>query len=446
LLYFQGHTGDGNSELWRTDGTSGGTVLALDLCPGLAGSAPFFFTVMNDEFYFTARDGVHGTEPWKMTFIPSGPHTHVLSTHSLKFDIRAPSQLTQSVTITNTSLEPLFISSVGCEPPCFTVTPSSSTIPPGAIQSFEVRYANRKMGMKGTIIFSNSGGDLSDTVFAEVSSGDTGTGVQNPPVAPLRANHVGSGWNLVAVSHLAANMDKASIFPSAISSAYGYDGAYHEKSTLDAGTGYWVKFPSECDNAQDGDPITEQTISVTNGWNLIGSITAPVATADIAANIPGVALSRFFGYNSRYQTVDTLLPGLGYWVRVNQACQLSISAAGVMPGKNRVSISNNEIEPPPPPTVTEARTQLPIEFSLGQNYPNPFNPSTLINYTLASSAYVTLKVYNTLGQEIASLVNGQQEAGYKMAKFEITNLPSGIYIYRLSVGSFTDTKKMILMK
>ncbi|HMU42761.1 MAG TPA: T9SS type A sorting domain-containing protein, partial [Ignavibacteriaceae bacterium] len=89
----------------------------------------------------------------------------------------------------------------------------------------------------------------------------------------------------------------------------------------------------------------------------------------------------------------------------------------------------------------------PTEFSLEQNYPNPFNPSTNIKYTIGSRQFVTLKIFNSLGEEIETLVNEIQEAGVH-SKFYILNstLPSGVYYYQLKAGSFFETKKMILMK
>ena len=88
----------------------------------------------------------------------------------------------------------------------------------------------------------------------------------------------------------------------------------------------------------------------------------------------------------------------------------------------------------------------PVEFQLSQNYPNPFNPSTRINYALATSSRVVLKVYDVLGREVAILVNGNQDAGYKSVSFNASSLPSGVYFYRLQAGSFVEVKKMLLMK
>ena len=94
--------------------------------------------------------------------------------------------------------------------------------------------------------------------------------------------------------------------------------------------------------------------------------------------------------------------------------------------------------------------QTPREFALMQNYPNPFNPTTKIQYNLASAAQVSLKVYNILGDEVATLVKGNQEAGNYAVSLNANEgtlvLPSGVYFYRLEAGSFVSTKKLILMK
>ena len=85
-------------------------------------------------------------------------------------------------------------------------------------------------------------------------------------------------------------------------------------------------------------------------------------------------------------------------------------------------------------------------FSLSQNYPNPFNPSTIINYALPQSGNVTLKVYNIIGQEVATLFQGFQKAGSYTANFDASKLASGVYMYRLQAGQFDATKKMLYLK
>lgn len=88
----------------------------------------------------------------------------------------------------------------------------------------------------------------------------------------------------------------------------------------------------------------------------------------------------------------------------------------------------------------------PAEFSLSQNYPNPFNPSTTISWQSPVSSWQTLKVYDVLGNEIATLADEYKTAGNYSVEFDGTNLPSGIYYYRLTAGSFSDTKKFMLLK
>ncbi len=90
--------------------------------------------------------------------------------------------------------------------------------------------------------------------------------------------------------------------------------------------------------------------------------------------------------------------------------------------------------------------ELPTKFELFQNYPNPFNPSTTISFALPKSGFVTLKVYNAIGEEIEELVNREMNAGIQNINFDATNLSSGIYFFKLQSGSFSETKKMILIK
>ena len=85
-------------------------------------------------------------------------------------------------------------------------------------------------------------------------------------------------------------------------------------------------------------------------------------------------------------------------------------------------------------------------FLLYQNYPNPFNPSTKIEFSLLKAETVTIKVYNIIGQKIVTLLNKPMPAGYHEFQFDAQNLSSGIYLYRIEAGMWTDTKKMLLVK
>jgi hypothetical protein len=88
----------------------------------------------------------------------------------------------------------------------------------------------------------------------------------------------------------------------------------------------------------------------------------------------------------------------------------------------------------------------PDKFELFQNYPNPFNPTTKIEYQLPADGVVNLKVYNLLGEEVATIVNEQQEAGYKSVEWNAGGVSSGIYFYRLQCGSYSSMKKMMVVK
>jgi hypothetical protein len=89
---------------------------------------------------------------------------------------------------------------------------------------------------------------------------------------------------------------------------------------------------------------------------------------------------------------------------------------------------------------------VPEVSVLEQNYPNPFNPSTTIRYGLPSREYVKLTVFNTLGQSVSALVNSEQDAGYHEVRFNGASLPSGVYFYRMQAGSYTETRRLLVLK
>lgn len=97
-------------------------------------------------------------------------------------------------------------------------------------------------------------------------------------------------------------------------------------------------------------------------------------------------------------------------------------------------------------SIKELGSAIPEVYSLDQNYPNPFNPSTVINFSIPESGLVTLKIYNVLGQEVAELVNDVKPAGNYEVTFDASDLTSGMYIYTITAGNFTSTKKMMLLK
>ena len=97
-------------------------------------------------------------------------------------------------------------------------------------------------------------------------------------------------------------------------------------------------------------------------------------------------------------------------------------------------------------TGVHERNELPNEFTLSQNYPNPFNPTTTISFSLPSKSYVSLKIFDALGREVALLVSEEMSTGTYSRQWNAKSLPSGVYFYRLQSGSFTDTKKLVLLR
>jgi hypothetical protein len=92
------------------------------------------------------------------------------------------------------------------------------------------------------------------------------------------------------------------------------------------------------------------------------------------------------------------------------------------------------------------KNELPTTYSISQNYPNPFNPTTKINYSVPKTSYVTVKVYDILGRVVATIVNENKPVGNYSVQFNANRLTSGIYFYRMESGSFSQTKKLLLLK
>jgi hypothetical protein len=128
--------------------------------------------------------------------------------------------------------------------------------------------------------------------------------------------------------------------------------------------------------------------------------------------------------------------------------------------KDSLTISNNSLNKPLLKvgiwgnTILDIQDEetIPSKFSLSQNYPNPFNPETAISYKLPAASKVSIKVYDVLGREVATLVDEYKQAGSYNVTFNARHLErsreiqSGVYFYRLQTGSFSETKKMLLIK
>ena len=94
----------------------------------------------------------------------------------------------------------------------------------------------------------------------------------------------------------------------------------------------------------------------------------------------------------------------------------------------------------------DAAAEVPEAFALAQNYPNPFNPSTEIRFDLPEAVAVRLVIYDVQGREVARLVNGSLSAGQHRVTWDARQMPSGVYIYRLTAGAFIETRRMVLLR
>jgi pectate lyase-like protein/List-Bact-rpt repeat protein/type IX secretion system substrate protein len=295
-------------------------------------------------------------------------------------------------------------------------------------------------------------------------SGDT-TGTVNPLTVPIYGNRnitatfvqqadsglifVRQGWNMISLPLRVADSRKNTLFPSAASPAFSYNASYVAEESLRIMAGYWLKFPAPDTVEVTGTHLDPDTLAVDTGWNLIGSISNPVAVAAIATVPPGLVTSRFFGYADGYFTSDTIKPGSAYWVKVSQAGSLVLS--GTLPAssaKNRIRIvAGNENPPPAPGAGMESRrSATPVDYALEQNWPNPFNPATVVAFSTPRAGHVTLRIYDMLGREVAILVDEEKRAGDYTVLWNASEQPSGVYIVRMASGSFSATRKIVLMK
>ena len=106
-----------------------------------------------------------------------------------------------------------------------------------------------------------------------------------------------------------------------------------------------------------------------------------------------------------------------------------------------VVLAKKEVE-----TISYQGSNAVKSYELAQNYPNPFNPTTTINYQIPKDGFVTLKIYDVLGKEVATLVNENKATGRYNVEFNAGNLASGVYLYQLKVNDFVATKKLVLLK
>ncbi len=351
-----------------------------------------------------------------------------------------------SITMRNSWGIPVKITSVK---PSFTdvsVYPESITIGPKSTQKFYITFSPQSSGGRvGEIYFYNLG-PISPFVV----------GLLTAAYYPPEFNYtVSSRWSIFSLPMNVYNPRVSVLFPSALKGPYCFtaDSGYQLKDTLEKGIGYWIRFPSEGTVKIFGHPVEAETIVVRNGWNLVGTIHTPLLVTAVRSDPPGMVVSNFFGYEGGYTVADTLMPGCGYWVKAGEEGRLILSSLGNVPMSSQIKIiPGSELPPALPDENVGSGKLIPTRYELGQNYPNPFNPLTRITYGLPERSTVKLEIFNMLGQNVATLVNGDKEAGYHTVEWNAP-IGSGLYFYRMTAvcssepsKTFTQVKKMLLVK
>jgi len=258
--------------------------------------------------------------------------------------------------------------------------------------------------------------------------------------------HYDAGWNLASLPVIQPD---TSTYQDNFYQLFDYESGYEMQSYMQTGSGYWVKFNDSASiTFSSGKILLADTITVKRGWNIIGSLSVPIAPASITSIPPNLVTSEFFGYTGVYSVATIINPGQGYWVRMNEDGKLILSAtisAGTS-AQNRIHIVPTSDVPPPPPTGATVKPALPKAYQLQQNYPDPFNPTTTISYTIPKPGFVSLIVYDVLGREVARLVQENKLPGEYSVEWNAMRVSSGVYYYRLTAGNYVQTKKMLLMK
>ena len=183
----------------------------------------------------------------------------------------------------------------------------------------------------------------------------------------------------------------------------------------------------------NGSLITSSSVSLNAMIDAYGTMTLPGGTSYSALRI-------------REETTISGIISVGYTFVTTSGAQVNIEANGSNPPNSGTITANSTSYNSALITSVEQISGLPSNFSLSQNYPNPFNPSTKIEYSIPEATFVQLKIYDILGNEVATLVDEEQSAGSYRADFSGTGLSSGMYIAKLQAGDYIKTIKMTLMK
>lgn len=210
----------------------------------------------------------------------------------------------------------------------------------------------------------------------------------------------------------------------------------HSMAFLNASTGVMVGNEGYIFTTTNGGNTWKQQDSSHTTTGTLYKVSYPTSDRITAVGSSGVIITSIDGgINWTLQESGTSNSLYGVHFRdANHGCVVGESGI-ILTTSNGGSVSVNKIS-----------TEVPDKFSLSQNYPNPFNPTTTIKFQIKDTRFVTLKVYDMMGKEVATLVNEKLKTGIYESKFNGGNLTSEIYFYKLQAGNYIETKKMILIK
>ena len=188
-------------------------------------------------------------------------------------------------------------------------------------------------------------------------------------------------------------------------------------------------------------PGVYETITSSSTYDAYGTLNLPNGSFQALRSVQSTTFKTYNGGSLVYSSTSYSI----VWNTV-QGHQLTV---GIDSGATSGSVSVKSISwtrMSQTPTAVKMMTEQPAGFMLAQNYPNPFNPTTVISYSLPSAGRINLRVYDLLGREVATLVDGQTEAGVHEVSFDASRLPSGTYFYQLRAGSLVASKKLVYLK
>ncbi len=285
---------------------------------------------------------------------------------------------------------------------------------------------NDRLGLTGSTTMSQ----ISIFLVFKIDSGLVGNEGTDPlpyyPIVLGNFDHIGKGYGLSMRNFFTANS------PNLIGPFVGEESYVNAQAPNIAAYDQWKVLSVETNQTMWNTTVRSNGVDavITPGGTTNTPLSVPLGTPEVsglgeADNVPAGHLI-FKGDISEVIVYDTVL---------SESERLAVEQ--YLHNKYNITITD---------VADNQNGSLPEEFILNQNYPNPFNPSTKINYQIPATGIVSLKVYDVLGKEVATLVNEEKPVGSYEVNFNASQLSSGIYFFKLQAGSFVETKKMILIK